>query len=603
MITFTKTYKFRIKEFLILALEVIIGFAATAFLLLPSVLGLMGNPRLSELPNGWNSIVQEYPQRYILALIAFFFPADMPAFPVFTPDSNCNWASVAGWLPFVGMTGVIAYLQINKRDWIKKLITLLILFAFVPVLNSMFQLMNSSIYYARWFYMLVLMFALASVRAMEDKEADWNRAVAWSTGITVGIALIIGLMPTTTENSDGEEIFTIGAQAITERFWIYVLLALASLLAFVLVYKKYSFSTAKFARMSIVGMLIVAIITSIFSVATGVLSGSTTEPIKKDILNKRSGIEKIEDIDNVRSDFYECVDNTQMFWKIQSINCFQSSVSTSIMQFYNKMGITRDVASRPDVENYALRSFFSCKYLFDYDYDDKDGSETSFISEDGQTKMPCWSFVGKYNNFNVYENDNYIPMGFMYDSFVTEEEFERVEEWDRTEAILYSMVLSREQMEKYSKITGYDKKAYSVLYGKKPKKFESIVDDYTYGEKIYTETCKKRKITSCSLFEYTKKGFKAEYQNDGEENLIFFSVPYSEGFSATVNGKAVDVEKVNYGFMAVKIPAESFCDIEFTYQTPGLSTGIKISLIAFLAFVIYMTVIIIFRLKTRVNTK
>ena len=147
MITLTKTYKFRIKDFLILALEVLIGFAATAFILLPSVLGLMGNPRLESLPQGWESLVHNMPQRYWLIIAAFLFPADMPAFPVFTPDSNCKWASVAGWLPLFGMTGVIAFLQTRKRDWLKKLIVLLILFAFVPVLNSMFQLMNSSIYY------------------------------------------------------------------------------------------------------------------------------------------------------------------------------------------------------------------------------------------------------------------------------------------------------------------------------------------------------------------------------------------------------------------------------------------------------------------------
>ena len=43
------------------------------------------------------------------------FPADMPAFPVFTPGSNCRWASVAAWLPLVGMTGVIAYFQVCKK--------------------------------------------------------------------------------------------------------------------------------------------------------------------------------------------------------------------------------------------------------------------------------------------------------------------------------------------------------------------------------------------------------------------------------------------------------------------------------------------------------
>lgn len=46
MITLTKTYKFKVKNFLLLALEVIIGFLATAFILLPSVLGLLGTQGL-----------------------------------------------------------------------------------------------------------------------------------------------------------------------------------------------------------------------------------------------------------------------------------------------------------------------------------------------------------------------------------------------------------------------------------------------------------------------------------------------------------------------------------------------------------------------------
>ena len=52
-------------------------------------------------------------------------------------------------------------------------------------------------------------------------------------------------------------------------------------------------------------------------------------------------------------------------------------------------------------------------------------------------------------------------------------------------------------------------------------------------------------------------------------NLVFFSVPYDEGWTATVNGKPVDVEEVDNGLMAV--PAEAGDNtIEFHYETPGL---------------------------------
>ena len=604
MIMFTKTCKFRIKEFLILAVEVVIGFLATAFVLLPSVLGLMGNPRLESFPQGWEALVYELPQKYWLIIISFFFPADMPAFPVFTPDSNCKWASVAGWLPMFGMTGVIAFLQMRKRDWLKKLITLLMLFAFIPVLNSMFQLMNSSIYYARWFYMIVLMFSFATIRAIEDKSADWNRAIRWSVGITVGLAVIIGIMPNITENTEGEEEFSIGVQATFERYWIYVLFAMMSLLVFVLVYKKFRSNTKQFIIQSVACILGIAYLSSFFIIATGAFSSSSTKPIKEDILNSRDDI-KIDELEEVRSDFFECVDNTAMFWKIQSINCFQSSVSTSIMQFYDKMGITRDVASRPDESAYGLRGFLSCKYLFDYRKDGDAGSEESFIDEDGNTKMPYWSYVRTCNGFDIYENDCYVPMGFVYDSFVTEEEFEWVETTHRTEAILYSMVLTRDQMEKYSDITGYDKATYDVLYSENPEYFDSVTDKYKYGKDKYKAQCEELAESSCSDFKYTKDGFTATYNNTGDDNLLFFSVPYSEGFTATVNGEAVDVEKVNYGFMAVKVPANTKCDIVFTYETPGFSQGVMISLCALGAFVIYLSIVIIYRRKkkSRMNTE
>ena len=602
MLCFTKTYRFRIKEFLVLAFEVVVGFCATAFLLLPSVLGLMGNPRLDELPKNWDSLVYSKPQRYWLIVLSFLFPSDIPAIPVFTPESNCKWASVAGWLPLFGVTGVIAYLQLKKRDWLKKLIVLLMLFAMIPVLNSMFQLMNSSIYYARWFYMIVLMFVLASMRAVEDNEADWNRAIIWSTGLTAGAALLIGVMPKITESEDGEKDFSIGVQSSFEKFWIYVLMALISILAFVLIYKKLwrkrSFSIALIAV-----TMSVALFSSLLIIGHGVIISGTTESIKAHIINARDRIE-IDDLEDVRSDFFEGVDNTAMFWKVPSINCFQSSVSTSIMQFYDKMGITRDVASRPDYNAYGLRTLFSCKYFFDDLLDSNDpDSDECFTDENGNTKMPGWKFLKECADFNIYENENYVPMGFAYDSYLTQEEFERVKTSNRSQAILNAMVLTRDQMMDYGDITGYYDKDYYLLYGSDPRSFKSEADSYSFNFVSLKNQVEKLRSNSCSRFEYTKEGFEATFDNkSGRDTLLFFSVPYSDGFSAAVNGEAVKVEKVNYGFMAVKVPPGA-SEIVFNYQTPGFKTGTVISLCAAAAYVIYMALIIAFRVRKKKSAR
>ncbi|MEE1172215.1 MAG: YfhO family protein [Ruminococcus sp.] len=602
MLSFTKTYKFKFKEFLLLALETVIGFLAAAFILLPSVLGIMGNPRLNEVPNSWNMLVHNPAQRYGLIVCAFLFPSDLPAWPVFTPESNCKWASVAAWLPLFGMTGTIAFLQLRKRDWLKKMITLLFLFALVPVLNSAFQLFNTTIFYARWYYMLVLMLVLATIRALESSEANWGRAIAWSSGLVFGAAMLIGLMPAEIKKDGNSKAsgISFGVEAHLERFWIIALFSIICILGFALIYKKFNGRKWAFPIALISAVLAVSVTSSLFVVATGVFDSNSSNIIKKDIMNSRDKI-TIDDLDEVRSDFYECVDNTPMFWRVQSINCFQSSVSPSILTFYNKLGIVRDVASRPDFSAFPLRAFLSCKYYFDHTSDNENAadSDVCFIDKKGETKMPYWSFVKNCNNFDIYENECYIPMGFAYDTYITQKEFGKIDKKLQCEALLKGLVLSREQMKKYSDITGYTDEQDKKLYGEDSDNYKEVSAKYKYGWEEYKNDCTELADNCCSRFEYTKDGFRAQFNNKKDDTLLFFSVPYSEGFSAKVNGEPVDVEKVDYGFMAVRVPGKTECDVVFTYETPGWNTGVKISLAALAVFAVYLAAVVIYRRKRR----
>jgi hypothetical protein len=86
---------------------------------------------------------------------------------------------------------------------------------------------------------------------------------------------------------------------------------------------------------------------------------------------------------------------------------------------------------------------------------------------------------------------------------------------------------------------------------------------------------------------YDSYGFTAEITADSD-NLVFFSVPYEDGWSAKVNGETADIEIVDTGFMAVPVTAGENT-IEFSYETPGLKAGALISLAGVLIFAAYMT--------------
>lgn len=148
-----------------------------------------------------------------------------------------------------------------------------------------------------------------------------------------------------------------------------------------------------------------------------------------------------------RVDMNKGMDNQAMFWGIPTINAFHSIVPGSVMEFYPTIGIARGVGTRPEPEHYAVRSLLSTRYLFDYANEDPDYQEYKssgdFFLVDGETKMPGWSYIDKQNGFLIYENDNYIPMGFTYDQYMTRESYDAMSESRRELALLKALVVEK----------------------------------------------------------------------------------------------------------------------------------------------------------------
>ncbi len=595
MLVFTNNYKLTLSKLLLFVFEVLLGFFATAFIVIPTAIFISGNPRVSSLPDGYSALAFDKPQRYWYIISSFFFPPELAAEPNFTPDVDADWASVSGWLPLAGMTGVIAYLQLKKRDWIKKLILLLIVFALIPILNSAFQLLNMSIFYARWYYALVLIMALATVRALEYKNVNWGRALRWSVSITAFTALFIGLIPESVYNDYDEYDYTkIGLESNFQRFWIYIAIALFSLLLFAIIILKLR-KTRRFPALIIIGICFITLLSSTYIIQTGnQMDGKNNSYIRENLIGASNSV-KLPDIKNCRSDFYKSIDNSGMYLNIPSIQAFHSVVSPSIMKFYKSINITRDVASEPDTESYGLRGLFSCKYLF--------SEKSEKFMEKGKTKMPGWSYLKAVKGFNIYKNDYYIPMGFMYDKFITKSELKNIDETYRSEAYLKAMVLGNNDILKYSDITGYtENDIKKIQYDKKHEKntYKSKSDKFYYGKENYFSDCKKLKENSCEKFKYTKDGFKAKIFNKGKDNLLFFSVPYDDGWSAYVNGKKAEIVRSNIGFMSVYIKGNSKSEIEFKYNSPGFYTGIIITSVCGIIYFMYISVLLFFKRK-RVN--
>ena len=561
------------KKFAGLVFEAIIGGMIAAAVLLPSALAILGNDRLSEHLYGKDMLI--YTDSTIIPRViqSFFMPADPPANPNLFDSEYAKWASIGGYLPIFSMTGVFAFMKAKRSHWATRFSVCLVIFAFIPILNSTFQAMNGY-YYARWFYMPVLIFSMMTAHSLDNKDSDLMGAWKLNALILAAFA-VIGCLPT--KENGKLRFFRMPA----EPYYFWIVIAVAGLCltgCFMIIYRRRQ--GKPFMRLSVTLTAcasVACIFTTIFYEAVD-LDGARY--YIRNVIKGRDSIvyEPVSEDNFFRADISEGDDNYPMYWELPCMRCFQSIVSTSIMDFYPEVGVDRNVASRADITHYTLRGLFSVKYYYrDISEDNTPYSELIAAGADESTSLPLnkdgekdygeaeitaylpgFEYLETRGDFEIYENKLFIPMGFAYDSYITESSAEARKPSARERLLIDSLILSDEQAEKYSGI---------------------LTDRSTENapeKKDYEAICREKQQKASSSFTFDSDGFEAEITLD-KPQLVFFSVPYSKGWTAEVNGKKADVEKVSYGFMAVRAEAGT-SSIVFRYRTPGLTAGLWISL-------------------------
>ena len=542
-------WKLSPKKFAFLMFESVIGVGMSCVLLVPSVMSITGNYRIGELLSGWWLLLYDNNQRVPDILHSLFFPQDLPSRPNFFPDANNKWASICAWLPMFSLSGALAFVISKKGHWLKRILCLSLFIALIPGLNSLFYMLNSE-YYARWYYMPVLFLSLATVMALEDPTVNMKRGLVWTGAITVGFAAAIGLIPQITNKK-----FTqLGLETYPLRFWVYVLIAIIGLLVTYMLIQKYGKNTVSFANAATIALTVIVCVYANFFIATGKEYGYDGATFKSVSIEGGKTL-KLDRSTFFRVDVLDGMDNQAMFWGLPNIQAFQSTVSNSILEFYPTVGVTRDVASRPQISLAGLRPFLSVKYLFDAD-------------NSASIPGPGWVVDSYQLGFKVWRNTNYIPMGYTFDYYVSQSGYELCASKDRM--LLKAIVLSRSQMAKYSDILT-----------QLPE-----VQTNDFSDSTMTQDCADRRASACSSFKTDNYGFTAKISLK-KSNLVFFSVPYDKGWSATVNGKPVTIEKVDSGFMAVKCSSGD-STIRFDYKTPGLTAGLALTGSSAAALLIYV---------------
>ena len=550
-----KDFRLTGRKFGHLLWESVLGVAMGCLLLFPAVLSLLQNPRTIDLSSGWGFLTYAKVQQYLAILLSWILPPDSPYLTSVWSEGVIKWTSMTAYLPLCSLAGAMAYWRSRKADSKKRIVAVCAVCALVPVLNSAFYALNSS-YYARWYYMPTLILAAMTVNALEDPDVDLD-APARGIGWIMLATLVFAVVPV---QDDTTGTWSFGVLKNPGQFFAVLgfgLLGLALYRYLCGIWRQDS----RFAQRMTAAVLVFACVFTMVHIGIGKFGQWHTDSDLVEQDNNALLLKNDLPEGDYRIDTYKIHDNIGMWLDKSCLQYFGSTAAPSILSFYPGLGVKRDVRSEPEITNYALRGLLSVEYLIT-----TPEKRESFEDEADEG----WTYLADVDGYALYHNDNYVPMGFTYDYYVTEATYQTSIKTLRSNLLMQALVLTDEDVAQYGRYL--------------TELSEDMLNDLHYDS--YTQDCADRRAHSCSVFQMNNAGFHAEITLD-KTNLVFFSVPYDDGFTAYVNGEKTDILRVDEGLMAVLCPAGA-SSIDFVYQAAGLSASRVVTAVAIPVWVVYV---------------
>ena len=217
-------------------------------------------------------------------------------------------------------------------------------FALVPVLNSGFYALNSS-YYARWFYMPVLILAAMTVNALEDPAVELDRPakrIGWLMIATLAFALV-PVQDTSTKE------WTLGVLQNPGQYAAVLGFGLAGLLVYRFIARRWRQDKHLPQRM-LAAVLAFSCLFGITHIGIGKFGQwNTDSDLVEEYTNALALKEDLPEGD-WRIDTFKTHDNLGLWLDKSSLQYFGSTAAPSILSFYPALGVKRDVRSQPELE-------------------------------------------------------------------------------------------------------------------------------------------------------------------------------------------------------------------------------------------------------------
>jgi uncharacterized membrane protein YfhO len=172
-----------------------------------------------------------------------------------------------------------------------------------------------------------------------------------------------------------------------------------------------------------------------------------------------------------------------------------------------------------------------------------------------------FELINETNGYKIYQLKNNLPLGFTYSNYISEENFNKLKNKEKHALLNKAVVVDNDF-----------------------KKELHHLKQYNHSDSI--EAHNLFKITS-----FENNTIKGTI-NTKKSAVLFFSIPYDEGWTVTIDDNPTSKHKVFFGLIGVKITSGNHI-IKLTYKPPYLQYGIIISVFSILIFILWISFSII----------
>ena len=177
--------------------------------------------------------------------------------------------------------------------------------------------------------------------------------------------------------------------------------------------------------------------------------------------------------------------------------------------------------------------------------------------------------VAMLKDVKIFRIKDTFPLGVTFDSFISNENFEKLDSVSRQAILLQTVSVNKDFQ---ARLKGFNETISANL----PTATEGVTIE------ILKNWVAKATQDTLQIKEFLPNQIKGEIQLKGSK-ILFLSIPYDKGWSAKVDGKRANIEKVDAGLMGILLEKGNH-KVELTFEPPYVKEGTYLSLFSLLLF-------------------